>query len=181
MKKNNVNNFGFTVLELVIVTFIIAILSTIFLINFRGFEHRSVLSTEVDQLASIIRQAQIWALTGQTIGGVRYNYGVHVAKCVSGSCTYYLFKDDETSGDKKYNTGEEITGGTYKMLKGAYIDSLTPALSDQLDIVFVPPLATVYFNGLQDVTQAQIIFKHTVFTDQKIIKIDLLSGQISTP
>ncbi len=182
MKKIFYNHQGFTVLELVTVMFIIAILVTVFMANFRGFEHRSVLDSEVQQLASVIRQAQIWALTGQTVEGVRYNYGVHISECASGSCTYYLFKDDEAIGDKKYEAGEELTdGGAYTMLKGAYINSLTPAISQQLDIVFVPPYATVYFNGLQEVTTAQIVFKHTVFSDQKIITIDLESGQISTP
>lgn len=177
MIKNN--QAGFTVLELTMVTVIIAILATLFIANFRGFEHRSVLAGEAEQMASVIRQAQIWALTGQTINATRYNYGVHISKCASGSCTYYLFSDNEESGNKIYDNGEEVIGGTYTILKGAYVNAILPATLDQLDILFTAPFGEVYFNGAQTDEQAQIFLKHTVFSDQKTININRISGQIS--
>lgn len=174
---------GFTILELVVVMAIIVILIVLFLTNFRGFENKSALEGEADKISSVLKQAQVLSLTGQLAGSppTRYSYGVRISECTSGSCTYILFGDFDD--DKLYTLGEENIGGQiHNMLKGVYINpgslQLGGSVTD-LDIVFEPPLADVYFNGLQSFETATIILDHTIYNGQKTITINQISGQIN--
>jgi len=167
---------GFTALELVIVAGIMAFLLVLVLSNFRGFEQRSALDGETDKLASVLRQAQIWSLTGQTSSATRYSYGVHLSKCASGSCAYILFRDTETGGNKLYDAGEEVV--SYTLPQGVYVDSLTPNISNQSDIVFLAPLGLVYINGAVSASEEAIVLKHTTGR-QKSVTVNRVSGQIN--
>ena len=146
--------------------------------NFQGFEKTQVLDTEADKLVSVIRQAQIWALTGQTSDNVRYSYGIHLEECNAlETCEYIFFKDIDK--DYIYDQNESITSGNYAFIKGVYIDSVDPNLSGILDIAFVPPLTEIYFNGETSTSQAEIILTSSFTSgNQKIITINQESGQI---
>lgn len=176
IKKIFSNQRGFTALELIVVAGIMAFLMTIVLSNFHGFSQKTALDGETDKLASVLRQAQIWALTGQTTSAVRYAYGVHLSICVSGSCTYILFKDSEAGGNKLYNAGEEIM--SYVLPKGVFVDSLTPNVSNVSDLVFLAPLGVVYINGAVSANEESIVLKHTTGR-QKTITLNRVSGQIN--
>lgn len=175
------NQKAFTVLELIVVSSITVLLLTLVVTNFRGFENKSVLNTEVEKLVSVLRQAQIWSLTGQTVSGERYYYGVHLEECSSGNCNYILFRDSEQTGNRLYNVGEEMESGVFTILKGAYVNTLSPKSGNDLDIVFKAPLGDIYFNDTQPESPneaAQIILKHTIYNGQKIITVNRISGQI---
>ena len=180
-KKLIQNNLGFTVLELVTVTAIMVVLLVLVFANFRGFDVTSALDLEADKISSVLRQTQIWALTGQTVSGQRYNFGIHFEECVSGSCNYILFYD--INDDKFYTSGEEYLQGSYSILQGIFIDDnnlkIGSASVNELNIVFEAPLGVVYFNNLTNEDQVRIILKHDKSTSQKIISVDRISGRIN--
>ncbi|MFH1456848.1 MAG: type II secretion system protein [Patescibacteria group bacterium] len=177
-KKINKKQFGFTVIELVVVSGIMVLLLTLTITNFRGFEKTQVLSTEADKLVSVIRQAQIWALTGQTSDNIRYSYGIHLEECnVLETCEYIFFKDIDE--DYIYDQNEFVVSGKYNFIKGVYIDSVDPNSSGVLDVLFVPPLTDIYFNGESLTTEAEIVLKSSMSSDNsKTITINQESGQI---
>lgn len=178
MFKIKINQQGFTALELITVASIMAVLLTLTIANFKASGNRTSLEYETEKIVSVIRQAQIWSITGQTVAGSRYAYGVHLSQCVSGSCTYVLFKDSETAGNGTYDVGEEVTGGTYTLSSGIYIESVIPTASNNLDIIFTAPLGTIYFNNARLVENASIVIKSNRFTGQKEVTVNNISGQI---
>jgi len=172
------NNLGFTVLELVIVTGIMALLAAVAIANFRGFERDQVLDSEADKLASVLRQAQIFALTGQTTSDTRYSYGVHLETCLPpATCQYILFSD--LDGDNLYDSGEELSGNSYEFIKGTYVSSLDPVSGGNLDIVFEPPEATIYFNNQITDSSATTTLVNSLSGKQRDVIISRESGQIN--
>lgn len=178
-KKIKFNQNGFTVLELMVVAAIMAMLLTMIIANFHGFEHRTTLDSEAEKIVSVIRQAQVWSLSGQTVGTDRYSYGVNFSVCTNNNCNFYLFKDQENGGNKVYDIGEAIDGGSYKMPAGVYIESVTPNSSNKLNVIFSAPLGQAYFNNSEANETASIVLKSTRFSGQKIIQINSISGQIN--
>jgi type II secretory pathway pseudopilin PulG len=177
MKFVNKNRKGFTVLELVVVTGIMVILMVGVMTNFRGYEHKSLLDTETDKIFSVLRQAQIFSLTGQLFNGSRYNFGVHFETCSSGSCEYVLFAD--LDDDKRYDAGEEYEQSEFNILEGVFVQNMNVGGAvSELDVLFEAPLGEIYFNNSQATEEAQIIFAHTKFEGTKIITINSVSGQI---
>ncbi len=178
-KKNKFNCQGFTVLELVIVAAIMVFLLSLVIINFHGAEYHTTLDSEAEKIVSVIRQAQIWALTGQTFAGQRYFYGVNFEVCTSNNCNYYLFRDSESTGNKIYDVGEVVDAGSYKMPVGLYIESVAPASGNKLNVVFSAPLGQIYFNNSEANETATIVLKSSKFSGQKTIQINRFSGQIN--
>ncbi len=173
--KISQNKKGFSLLEMSIVIFIIVMITSIFFSNFRGFEQKALLETEADKIISIIKQAQIYALTGQTVSGTRYNFGLYFNTCTSGNCQYLLFYD--ANNNKNYDSGEAYGGITSNLLKGVYVNSVTPNTSG-LNILFEAPYARVYFNGAETEETASLVLKHLTSANTKTITINRLSGQV---
>jgi len=166
-------------MELIVVGGIVVIISVMFLVNFRGTENKFALENEAEKIASILRQAQMLTLIGQTSGGDRHNYGVHISTCTSGSCPYYLFGDEKEAGNKTYDADEEDNGGFgHNILKGVYVSSVAPGAGTDLDVVFEVPLGTIYFNGAAVGETATITLEHALFDGIKNIIINRSSGQI---
>ena len=172
------NQKAFTIIEMLVVVTIFATISALVMANFHKFDKSSVLDGEADKLYSILRQAQILSLTGQTIAGQRYNYGVHFLKC-SANCSYILFAD--LDGDNIYDSSpeEKYGQGTYSLSKNIYIENLSPiTVDDKLDIIFEAPLENTYFNNSQSQETATIILKHSSSSLQKTISVNRISNQI---
>jgi len=166
----NQNQKGFTVIELLVTVGIMALLTGLFLVNFREIQNRHLLENEKEELVTILKQAQIYALVGQTIGDVRYNYGVHVG-CANNVCKYVLFKDNKESGDKKYQSGEEIS-----------IKKLSPKITilsgRGLNVVFEVPLGNIWFGGAESLDEATITLNNLTNNTPANITINRISGKI---
>ena len=174
--KTKFNLIGFTVIEMLVVAGIMVLLLTVTVVNFRGFEKKQIIETEAEKLFSVLRQAQIWTLTGQTVGQTRYNYGVHLEECTAFViCRYTMFRD--INWNSRYDFGEELSGQDYSFLKGVYVSMLNPQDHGELDVLFIPPLVNVYFNGL-DINEAQIVLTSSLSSDINSITINQVSGQI---
>jgi prepilin-type N-terminal cleavage/methylation domain-containing protein len=169
------NHSGFTIIELVVSASIIAIISTLVIANFRGANQRSSLENEAERLSSVIRQAQINALVGMTVDGVRPigGFGVHLIACAT-DCHYSLFAD--TSGDYLYNTSEEIQN--LGMLDdNVYIKTLP---NSPLDIDFTPPKGVAYINGADTTDEVRVTLGFANTDYEKTLVINRLTGQINT-
>ncbi len=181
LKKLVKNNSGFTVLELITVTVIMTALLVLVVTNFRGFDAGSALDLEADKISSVLRQAQVWSLTGQTVSGQRYNYGVHFEECASNNCNYILFYDLDEGND--YDVGEEYGSAIHSALPEIYINDNNLKIGttnvNELDFIFEAPLGTIYFNDSIVEDSAQVILSHQKSSSQKIISVDRVSGRIN--
>lgn len=175
------NKGGFTVIEVLVAAGIVVVLLVYFLMNFKGFDNQLALNNEADKLVTVLRQAQIYALVGQTYGGVRYNYGLHVDECASGNCNYTLFYDFD--GDNHYDISPtDETLESNNLLKIVFVDDLQVGASapTELDIIFKPPTSTIHFysNSLELSEESAQITIENNSGGQKTISINNISGQI---
>ncbi len=159
-QNNKINNSGgFTLIELSVSIFIIAVMSGFFIVNYHNTNKRSELGTIKQKLASNIRLAQNYSLGSKTYDGINTpagGWGVHFS--LSDPSHYIIFADKNLpNGDKTYNAGEAVE--TVSLPDGITINSLSPANS--VDIVFFPPDPVTYINGSGS-SPAKIILKENI-------------------
>jgi len=135
---------GFTLVELLVVTGIILLLTALTLLNFRGVERQLALSRSVHKLAQDLRRAQEMAMaTSEFQGSVpKGGYGVYFD--ISEPEHYILFADFD--GEHDFDGSSEIVEDI-KIEKGIRISSLSSPTST-LSIVFTPPDPTITIEPL---------------------------------
>ncbi len=69
---------GFTLIEMVICVAIIGILTAIMIPNYGAFDSTALLESEAYEIATSIREAQVYSLSARTAGGDPYAYGIRV-------------------------------------------------------------------------------------------------------
>ena len=154
MKKNFFKKkSAFTLIEMLTVVFIVGIVASITLANYRGGQRRGDLITVVQNMASVFRRAQSMALTGYPAasGSPGYAYGINIASVPA--TTYTLFIDLNTS-DGSCPGGP----GTCYRWDGSPTDELVQAFtlpssfqiqsSGCVDLSFAKPYGIVYCDGL---------------------------------
>lgn len=171
------NQQAFSVIELIVSASIIAIMSVLVMANFRGSNQKTTLGNEAERLAAVIRETHINSLIGLTVNGARPagGFGLHLQKCTSG-CSYILFADQDQ--DHLYDGGVNDSLVQQIGLLGAnvYIDNIVP--DNTLDITFVPPYGTIYFNGSDSVDQATITLGYGQTDYKKNITLSRLTGRV---
>lgn len=167
---------GFTIFEMLIAVGITVSLAVVLIANFRNFETKTTLFYEAEKVVSVIRNAQIWALTGQLESGTRPagGYGVRFNQC-SSNCSYIFFADRD--GDHSYDEGEALLSGIYLLAGTVVVPSLSQGAV--LDIVFEPPQAAIYFNGNPSPDSVDITLQHRISSEQKVIRLNRVSGRIN--
>ncbi len=191
-KKQLKKQGGFTMIDLIVSASIVAILSAMVIANYKGSDQKIILDNETERLSSIIRQANINALIGQTVNGVRPpgGFGVHIEKCVHSatpaSCNYILFADQDQ--DYKLSSSDDIiqTIKTFDLgVEFNRISSSSEGDVSSLDIVFVPPHGTMYFYdedaAVDDLLNDETIEIYLGFIGtnyQKKLVINRISNQI---
>jgi len=145
---------GFTVLEMLIVTFIIGVMSTVLIVNWRKNEKTYLVRRTAQEMAQNIRKAQGLALTGKKISGqiVPVSYGVFFNKYINNAYKIYGDKNN----DKKYQDSD-ILVEEIKLDSQVQIDSLSSGQRD-LNIVFSIPDGFTRFDPL-DVSATIVIKK----------------------
>ena len=154
---------GFTLIEVLVVIAIIGLLSS-FLVSQFG-RSRVDLSQAVNAVTADIRQAQVFAASGQRHAGVyRCGYGAHFV-----SATQYILyagpdaqSVDCTADDRNYINGTDAIVRTVMLIDTRFdIGSPLP-----LDIFFEPPNPLTYINNesLPTTVPARIIL-HTLNAD----------------
>ena len=135
------HNSGFTLIEALIVIFIISLLVALILLNYQTIRQKHMLSQVNQKLISDIRKVQNMAINGVEVPGycseglTCSGYGVYIT---SGS-SYIFFAD--INGDQTYNSGEGFE--TVDLSSLISIDSTSPS---NLNIFFESPDPVTYIN-----------------------------------
>lgn len=90
---------GFTLIELLVSISIMAIISTLVVANLGGNNNQDLYSS-ADNLASLLRKAQFWSISGRQFGGPAVpsgGYGVSIPACALPPCAVVMFADTDAS------------------------------------------------------------------------------------
>jgi len=114
-------NKGFTLFELLVTVFIIGLLSSILVVNWRRNENQYQLQTVVQTVAQDIRKTQQMALTGAKYSGqIPNSYGLYFTTSIRSSYVMFADKND----DKRYTSSDDPPLETMSIESGYEIDSL---------------------------------------------------------
>lgn len=149
-KRKNTRR-GFTFIEILVVIFITALLSTLILVNYRSGQQRYAVNSAAQKMAADLRRAQNLALSGTlmpsgcTIGtDCSTGFGIHV----DSTSQYKIFynKPGMPGGwQYKYRSNPpvpsvDLPGGTVSLPSGVTVNTGN-------DVFFTPPDPTTYING----------------------------------
>lgn len=170
---------GFTLIELSVSIFIIALISGVFMVNYHNTNKRSEINIVKQKLASDIRLAQNYSLGSKTYDGVTTpggGWGAHFSLADPGH--YIIFADKSAvgfpNGNQAYDAGEAME--TKTLPAGVTISDLSPA--NPVDIVFFPPDPTTYINGLIN-SAARVELKENVNNSTAAVTVNFF-GLIDT-
>ncbi|MEW6610900.1 MAG: prepilin-type N-terminal cleavage/methylation domain-containing protein [Patescibacteria group bacterium] len=171
---------GFTIMEMIVTIGIFAMMTLLYTANFKGFQFGLAVESNADQLVSSLRQAQLWALTGELVGGSRPDggYGVTLTSpCTSGVCTFTVFGDTCSPTLHQYDNGCDTVIRTEKLNSQVSVTSVTP--SSPLTVISTFPTSESYVNATKG-QSATITLTHRAQTEKvKTISFDGVSGQIT--
>lgn len=139
--KSQLKQKGFTLTEALVVVFIIGLISSILIVNWRKNEKQYQVQRVAQEIVQNIRKTQDMALNSfkyQEDDGVPDNYGIYFDKTLASS--YIIFADE--NGNNKYNGGENIE--TILIDSGVEIGSLSS--EPKLNITFSLPDAFTVIN-----------------------------------
>jgi len=141
------NGAGFTLVEALVVIFVIGVISSIMIVNWRRNEEQYKLQRAAQQIAQTIREAQDFALNGKKMdwpgdpdGLVPRSYGVQFQR---GSRTYFVYGDH--GGNTSYQNPEDIKETITTLETGIDLQSIGTSNSI-FDILFSVPDGLATFN-----------------------------------
>ncbi|MCD4705936.1 prepilin-type N-terminal cleavage/methylation domain-containing protein [bacterium] len=174
-RKTTNNNFGFSLIELLVSVSILIIITSISVNSFSMWQKNENLKQSALTLMSNIQKTQVMSLSGQMYNGsVPDSYGVYFND--TNLTSYIIFAD--VDGDHIYdNDGTEMLA-TYDLLDDVSISNLTPVTSNELTIIFKLPKAQIYVNQAIIDSQAEIEIIHNITSQLKTIKVKRITGQI---
>lgn len=121
MKKTNA---AFTLVELMVSTGIIILISSMIFFNFPRFRQKTALDNAARELSLAIRDAQARAVAVSISGGApRSNYGINL-KTSGGGTAYTLFSDGGGVPNKKFDGGD-LTVKSFVFNSGVRVSSFT--------------------------------------------------------
>jgi len=132
---------GFTLIEMLVVLFIISLLSIMILANYQNNKKKYILLQVNQKLISDLRKVQNMAISGTEISGLCsvtslcYGYGAYL----NSNDSYILFADK--NNNQLYNSGEEFE--TVNLPSPVVIQSISPS---PVSIFFKPPEPVTYIN-----------------------------------
>lgn len=122
------NGKGFSIVEFLVVIFIIALLTTLVLVNYRQGQQKNAVNSATQRLTADLRRAQNSALAVKTEkeGMPACGYGIYTPSANQ----YQLFYNtaaDCNSVDKYYRTGQSQVLETINLPSGVTLDSQGPS------------------------------------------------------
>lgn len=179
MRKLNKKNQGFTIVELLVSTGIIVLISGIFLANYRSASRSSKLNLAAQQLASDIRQAQSQALGLQEFQGniPKGGWAIHFA---AGNNYYEIFADLDGDGLVVEDSGAEKLKDI-TLPEGLALSNFTSSdascsgVLNSGTIIFIPPdPLTSIESDAGPCEQMDIILRDTASGNTKNVDINFL-------
>lgn len=171
---------GFTILEITIVIFIMMLLFTITMVNYRRDRESLSLWKETSALKQDIRMVQIMTGreeinckdNGEYHSDYFYGYGFYIDE--ENPQRYIIFAD--CNGNISYNPEEDWI--IKEVSLQTEIESFTPSSGGSLHIVFYPPGPQAVINGMD--TEAEIIIRSRENeTERKLIRVNTV-GRIQS-
>jgi prepilin-type N-terminal cleavage/methylation domain-containing protein len=179
MKEYHKKGAGFTMMEMLVVIFIIGVMSSILVVNWRKNEQTYLVQRTAQEIAQNIRKAQDLALTSKKYSvseDVPSYYGINFA--TNNPTSYFIFADK--NGNKTYQPSDfKIDNKNILISSGVQIDYLSAG--NNLDIAFSIPDGFTYVNG-QTVDSTTIRIKKTGATCPSVSCRNIIirkTGQIS--
>jgi len=160
ISKITKNSAGFTLIEALVVIFVIGTISSMMIVNWRKNESQYQLQRAAQEIVQNIRKAQDYALSSYRMewpsepnGLIPRSYGVQFEE---GSPTYFIYGD--SIGNIGYQNPEDIQETYTTIETGIEIDSLGRST---LDVIFLIPEGFVSFNNPSNVSSVTITIKRT--------------------
>src|SRR3989344_7482185 len=115
---------GFSLIELMVTTAIIAVISSIVLFNFPSFSSKILLENLTHEIALVIRQAQVYGIgIKRTESGAFPSYGAHFStESDAEKKQVILFAD--ANGNGIYDPSFDINIETFEIQRGNYMSGL---------------------------------------------------------
>lgn len=182
LSKLKINAFGFTIMEAMVTVAIIAIMSAVYLTNYRPTNQKIALDQAVAGVVADLRNAQNMAMNVKKFEGAIPcgGYGINISDATS----YIIFADKDDGTNPPICTNDKI-----------YTVALTEKVSDRTlparinfviasslsNIDFQPPNPIVWIDGQTGaaVTVSTIILEYGTTGVTKTITINGYTGQIS--
>lgn len=178
MKINNTSHKGFSILEVMITTAIIGVITGIVVLKYGAFNNLVLLKNQAFQMALDLRATQTKALSAQGQSGTafRYAYGVYFSTATTDR--YILFVDSD--GDNVYDNGEALD--TRKLDSRFVISSLCSGATcnlSSLSITFKRPnFDAIMNNGSVSDGRVNVLPKNSTGATARTIIVNA-AGQIS--
>ncbi len=166
---------GFTIIELIVVIFIVGLLSTIIFLDYGKSGESYVLQRSASSLLQSLRTIEGMATNSQTFGTAYPSggYGIALTKNIAGSANYTIFAD--TNNDHVHSGNEERVGELGKFESSINVSDFPGITDGNLTIIFQAPDPKVIFWGTSaEITEADVSIKLTNHknNETKIIKIN---------
>lgn len=166
---------GFSLIEMLVSIFILTIITTLSITNYRAGEKKNLLNLESNVLLSNIRKMQNMVLNGSKFEGKEMpfgGYGIHFE-----NNGYTIFSDDNSN--KIYDAGEAVSA--------VVLQKISLAVSgNNKNLIFLPPNTQVCVNAdscavcdcnLKNGGQYSIILTYDETGDAKTVTLNQISGR----
>lgn len=176
MKKVLKNKNGFTLLEMLVVIFIIVLTASVTVANFRMGERTTGFLMTTEQLASDLRKVQTRTIAGVVNDNLNLTggYGLYISK--DNLDQYILFGDD---GDLIYNPAIDETLLTIALPINTSFADLGVDV-ESVTVIFQPPAPTIYVDGVESKTTTTFTLLNSMVDNKKgEVSLNGLTGRIT--
>ncbi len=164
--KNSSKSSGITLIEILVVIFIIVLFSSILVNDFPKIRRQFALTRVAYKMAQDLRRAQDMGLSGQQLKDAGGNvisiksYGIYINFSSLGNKKYIIYADIDNNQQYASDTDSIIETIDFSQTDpGIVIKTITnPEDVQQIDINFKPPNPTIKITNLSSGVRAQIIF-----------------------